>query len=170
MVAAGVAARETFTPAIGATALPFITLFPIVAVAAWFGGLGPGLLSIAVSALAATWFFIEPIHALAIGSLFSAVALLAYASSALVIVVAIGEMHRVRAKLKVEVERTQRAQTVLRVTLDSIGDGVVATDALGCVTFLNGEAERLTGWTDEAMSPHQRTEKSFGFSHWMRAA
>ncbi len=39
----------------------------------------------------------------------------------------------------------------LRVTLSSIGDGVVATDANGQVTFLNGVAEQLTGWPmDEA--------------------
>ncbi|NVN89662.1 MAG: PAS domain S-box protein [Desulfuromonadales bacterium] len=40
----------------------------------------------------------------------------------------------------------------LSATLHSIGDGVIATDATGRVTNLNGVAERLTGWTtDEAM-------------------
>ena len=34
------------------------------------------------------------------------------------------------------------------MTLASIGDGVIVTDARGRVTFLNGEAERLTGWTN----------------------
>ncbi len=35
----------------------------------------------------------------------------------------------------------------LRVTLASIGDGVVTTDAAGRVSFLNGVAEKLTGWS-----------------------
>ncbi|MBX9584101.1 MAG: PAS domain S-box protein, partial [Gemmataceae bacterium] len=35
----------------------------------------------------------------------------------------------------------------LRATLASIGDAVVSTDAAGRVTFLNGVAEALTGWT-----------------------
>jgi PAS domain S-box-containing protein len=34
----------------------------------------------------------------------------------------------------------------LRVTLSSIGDAVVTTDAEGRVTFMNGVAEALTGW------------------------
>ncbi|MFG6447512.1 EAL domain-containing protein [Roseateles sp. BYS180W] len=35
---------------------------------------------------------------------------------------------------------------LLRVTLRSIGDGVITTDAHGCVQWLNPVAERLTGW------------------------
>lgn len=36
---------------------------------------------------------------------------------------------------------------VLDVTLASIGDGVIVTDAAGRVTFLNPTAEQLTGWS-----------------------
>ena len=37
---------------------------------------------------------------------------------------------------------------LLRATLISIGDGVIATDAEGRITFLNGVAQSLTGWTE----------------------
>lgn len=40
----------------------------------------------------------------------------------------------------------------LRVTLHSIGDGVIATDAEGRVSYLNPVAEQLTGWTSAAAS------------------
>ncbi|SDU13187.1 PAS domain S-box-containing protein [Verrucomicrobium sp. GAS474] len=34
-----------------------------------------------------------------------------------------------------------------RITLSSIGDAVIVTDRTGAVTFMNPEAERMTGWT-----------------------
>ncbi|MEI6415962.1 MAG: CHASE domain-containing protein, partial [Pseudomonadota bacterium] len=43
--------------------------------------------------------------------------------------------------------RLQESEERLAVTLNSIGDAVVATDAAGRVTLLNPQAERLIGWT-----------------------
>ena len=43
----------------------------------------------------------------------------------------------------------RRAEERYRVTLMSIGDGVVVTDAEGRVELLNPVAEALTGWTNE---------------------
>ncbi len=39
-----------------------------------------------------------------------------------------------------------RQHEQLRVTLQSIADAVITTDASGCVTWLNPVAERMTGW------------------------
>jgi PAS domain S-box-containing protein len=41
----------------------------------------------------------------------------------------------------------QEGKERLAVTLNSMGDAVVATDARACVTLLNPVAEQLTGWT-----------------------
>ena len=48
----------------------------------------------------------------------------------------------------------------LRVTLSSIGDGVITTDGVGRVTHVNLVAERLTGWT-EAEAFGRRLEEIF---------
>lgn len=52
------------------------------------------------------------------------------------------EARRVEAVLAQEHE-------LLRVTLESIGDAVITTDARACVNWLNPVAERMTGWTSE---------------------
>src|ERR1041384_7242884 len=95
-VVLGWAARDVMSSGVGPTALPFIFFFPAVAIAAWFGG---GLLSIALSALAANWFFVEPIHAFSVKSAYDFIAVLAFVFASLVIVAAIQMMHRARARL-----------------------------------------------------------------------
>jgi PAS domain S-box-containing protein len=44
----------------------------------------------------------------------------------------------------------QQKSLWLNVTLSSIGDAVMATDTEAAITFMNPEAERLTGWTAQA--------------------
>jgi PAS domain S-box-containing protein len=54
----------------------------------------------------------------------------------------IGEQKRIQREI-------ERERMRLHVTLSSIGDAVIVTDANGQVSFMNGVAESLTGWKDE---------------------
>src|SRR5262245_11808008 len=49
---------------------------------------------------------------------------------------------------RLEAERELAAERErMRITLASIGDAVISTDAQARVTYMNGVAEALTGWT-----------------------
>ena len=50
------------------------------------------------------------------------------------------------------------SETRMRITLDSIGDAVIATDANGAVTRINPMAEKLTGWSSVEASGRHLTE------------
>jgi len=54
----------------------------------------------------------------------------------------------VTAQRSAEAELAQRNE-LLRITMASIGDSVITTDAKGMVTWLNPVAERMTAWTNE---------------------
>jgi PAS domain S-box-containing protein len=60
---------------------------------------------------------------------------------------ATGERDRLILELDAANHQTTRSRDLLYTTLASIGDAVVTTDESGRVTFMNGVAEGLTGWT-----------------------
>jgi PAS domain S-box-containing protein len=131
-VAAAWALRHVLTPVIGPTELPFMFFFPSVVVAAAFGGWHAGLLAIALASLVTRWSFFEPLHSFSLPPGHAIAGFLTFVAVSLLMIGFIEGLHRERE--------------LLAVTLHSIGDAVVVTDAGGCVTFLNPEAERLTGW------------------------
>ena len=53
------------------------------------------------------------------------------------------------SKVARDITAQKEAQERFRVTLASIGDAVMATDVEGRITFMNGVAERLTGWQEK---------------------
>lgn len=55
-------------------------------------------------------------------------------------------VHRRRITAECDAEKIQFERERLRVTLASIGDGVIVCDAAGKITFQNSISESLTGW------------------------
>ena len=60
-----------------------------------------------------------------------------------------------RAQAEAEIIRQRE---LLRVTLASIGDAVIATDSAGRITFMNAVAEKLTGWYNKEAVGKEVTE------------
>lgn len=114
-----------------------LLIMGVIFAAAWYGGRGPGLLTaLLLEATAIIYTPIPPDSTLekAVFGYFSVTLLLV--SFALLI----------SGRRKVE-HNLREQRELLRVTLQSIGDAVIATDLEGRISFINPTAENLTGWS-----------------------
>jgi PAS domain S-box-containing protein len=117
--------------------LRYFLFWPVVILSAWYGGFGPGLVACLLSSAAITFVFpienVNPADSLLYLVLFIG------------ITAVISGFYQTRKRVEA---LAQRQQEWLRVTLTSIGDGVIATDSDGKVMFINPVACTLTGWTE----------------------
>lgn len=111
-------------------------VFALVA-AAWYGGFGPGVL-ISVLFQASTIFLAQRPPDTTIPKLIFGWA--SIFALYIFIVTVVSKLLKIQADLR---ER----RDFLQVTLGSIGDGVITASPDGRVVYLNGVAEKLTGWT-----------------------
>jgi PAS domain S-box-containing protein len=126
-------------PFIRISQAPFFSLFLLgIVAAAIYGGTKPGLVATALSTLASV-LSVPPVLSFRISDPDDAVRILVFSLVSTVIAVLIGSMGSIQHRLDIERKR-------LDVTLRSIGDAVIATDARGRVTFMNSAAEATTGW------------------------
>ncbi len=117
--------------------------FAAIMVSAWFGGLGPSILTTAILVLAGRYFFIKP---------YGEFSYTRDQSIQTIVFVGVSLFIGFLASARRRAQRHEQAERRrFQATVMSIGDGVIATDATGFVVFMNGVAERLTGWKmDEA--------------------
>jgi PAS domain S-box-containing protein len=137
--------RIALVPALG-EGVPFILYYPTVVLCAWFGGLWPGLLSTALGCLISWYAFIRPQYSLSASDLTALPQLIVFSLAGALISLLAESLHRARRKAEENEAKEQEQRERLRVTLASIGDAVIATDAQGRVSFMNQVAESLTGW------------------------
>lgn len=123
-------------PVFGGSA-PFLLTTAGVALAALIGGAWSGVAAATFTIPVALWllppndsFVVTPV---------AAAQLAAHIATLAVIIALAQTLHTTRSKAHARKES-------LEVTLSSIGDAVVVTDANGGVRFMNPVAEQLTGW------------------------
>lgn len=133
--------RWLLDPVMGDT-LPLVTLFGAVAAAVWLGGYRLAIPVTIVGYLACLYLFIEPRGHLDLTRAANIVGLSAYLFTCSLIIV-FGEAARVAHS------RSHQRHEVFGVTLRSIGDAVITTNNEARITYINGVAESLTGWSHE---------------------
>ena len=143
--------REFLDPLIG-QGLPFITFYPTVVLVAWFGGLCLGLFSTVLGELIAWYMFIPPVYSFRILDHTAPAQMIIFFLGATLISLLAESLHRARRKAQEKETRERELHAQFRVTFNSIGDAVIATDVQGKVTFMNRVAETLTGWPYEEAS------------------
>jgi PAS domain S-box-containing protein len=119
---------------------PFLLFLGAVLFASWSGGVGPGLVATVLAALAADYFFLDPDRQFHRPTPDQALRLVQFVLEGVFIAVLSGLRKR-------SAEQAHRLAEELRVTLQSIGDAVIVSDAACRVGFLNPVAEILTGWS-----------------------
>jgi len=165
-VALATAVRLALNPVLG-DQYPMVVYFLALTFAAWYGGLGPSLLAVALSA-ALVPFFLTTSGRYAVPGLANRVGFVMYVVTGVAIAFMGGSMRvsqrraeegvrqaeQERERLEREVRERRRAEVAERsqrerldATLAGVGDGVIVTDARGRVVSLNPVAEALTGWT-----------------------
>jgi PAS domain S-box-containing protein len=140
-LAAAVLLRWLLDPLMG-DALPLVTLFGAVAAAVWLGGYRVAIPVALLGYVACHYLFIPPRGHLDFSRVADVIGLVAYLFTSSLIIL-IGEAAgRSQA-------RVHQQHEVFRITLRSIGDAVITTDTQGCVTYINGVGEKLTGWSQQ---------------------
>ncbi len=118
---------------------PFLTLYGAVAIAVWFGGWRPAVLTAFVGFVISNFLFVAPRYHLVLSEAYVWAGFAGYSLSCGLIIYLGEAMRRAR-------HRAEQQKELLATTLTSIGDAVIVTDEAGFVTSLNAEAEHLTGW------------------------
>jgi PAS domain S-box-containing protein len=118
--------------------VPFALFFISVMVATLYGGRGPGVLAIVLSAVLAEYFILAPINSFS----FDNDGLVQIGVFICVALVVVYFMER----LKIAESMARRSEANLLTTLKSIGDGVITTDSQARIVFMNEVGQTLTGW------------------------
>ncbi|MEH1934851.1 MAG: ATP-binding protein [Nostoc sp.] len=120
----------------------FLLFFAGVAVSAWYGGVEAGLLATALSTLAVSYFFLEPVFSLFVASRDSIVRLGSYVLVTILISLLNSELRTAKEYLQVSEARFRRL-------VDSNIIGVIVTNMDGAIAEANDAFLEIVGYSQE---------------------
>ncbi len=118
--------------------VPFITYYPAIVIATLFGGFWPGLLSILLSSVTASYLFLPPPLSLELDQKEAASLLLFMVIGSLDVIIV--------ALLNAAVERVVAQEQNVRVLIESAPNGIIVVDEHGKITRVNLSTEKLFGY------------------------
>jgi len=151
IIVTGVAFGLTFVLAPMLERTIFVLIFAAIAIAAAYGGVGPGMLAAALGSLSVIWAIAPPPSGAGLPDLSGWIQLASFLLIALIFVMVSSGWRRA-------LRSVHESQQWLATTVRSIGDAVIATDERGRVTFMNLIAQNLTGWTEEEAAGRKLTD------------
>ncbi|HET7699028.1 MAG TPA: PAS domain S-box protein [Vicinamibacterales bacterium] len=146
LFAGAVLLRDLFTESFGTDA-PYLHFYPAIIIAAWYGGLGPGLLTTALSTLAAMYSLLPP-AGFAVGDPTDQLSLAVFAATGIVISSLNHRLHVTqqaqREAIATSTARAERLDAILNMT----ADGIIVIDAAGRIEAFNRGAADLFGYPE----------------------
>ena len=139
-------------PAFGVNAnvSPFMVFFAAIIIAAWFGGLGPGLLATALSTLLSWYFFLSPQLSFAVVSFGQALRLIVFVLEGVLISWLVEAMHSARRRAEGALEARGRSEEHFRLLVEGAEDyAIFMLDTEGRIVSWNAGAQRLFGYREE---------------------
>ncbi|HET9191777.1 MAG TPA: PAS domain S-box protein [Vicinamibacterales bacterium] len=128
--------------------VPFLQFYPAMIVAAWYGGLGPGVLITGLSTVAAMYFLLPP-AGLAVNDAADQLSLGVFVATGLVISWLNHRLHLAeeahRTAAATATVRAERLDAVLNMTVD----GIIGIDARGRIEAFNRGAQQLFGYPED---------------------
>jgi PAS domain S-box-containing protein len=121
-----------------------------VALAAWYAGPGPAVLTLLLSCLSLDYFFLEPIYSLELSGDLPYLIIFASFASLITWFSTVrrrveGELRQALDRLEIEVTERRQQASLLNLTHDTI----FVRDMSDVITYWNQGAQELYGWTAE---------------------
>jgi len=182
-VAASTLVRLALSPLFG-TRVAFIMFFPAVVFSAWVGGWLGGLAGLALSTLAAVYFFLNPTHTLLITSRADQLTLVVFVAVGLSVSAISSAQHKSRREAENAAEEAQRSVLALResearksIILEIALDCIITIDGDGRIVDFNPAAQETFGYraseavgrpiAETIIPPSLRGAHHAGFAHYL---
>jgi PAS domain S-box-containing protein len=128
--------------------VPYLQFYPAIILAAWYGGLGPGILITALSSVTAMYFLLPP-SGLAVTDAADQLSLGVFVATG-VVISWLNQRLRVaqqaqRSTAAAAMARAERLDAILNMTVD----GIIVIDAKGRIEAFNRGAQDLFGYPED---------------------